>query len=143
MFSFGQVSGLEVSSRFSVLSLRSLLAVGAASTRANGMGPNGKRVREWIRTLFFYYFYYINSWGGTRQSFGLYFRILFIELAGKSGKWGLDKICAGGCAAGCALRARSGSSCAAVKAWGSARQGSLVARVVAWLPLRIVARCYA
>src|ERR1039458_3981955 len=88
VFSFGQVSGLEVSSRFSVLSLRSLLAVGAASTRANGMGPNGKRVREWIRTLFFYYFYYINSWGGTRQSFGLYFRILFIELAGKSGKWG-------------------------------------------------------
>src|ERR1039458_5312326 len=96
VFSFGQVSGLEVSSRFSVLSLRSLLAVGAASTRANGMGPNGKRVREWIRTLFFYYFYYINSWGGTRQSFGLYFRILFMELAGKSGKWGLDKICDGG-----------------------------------------------
>src|ERR1035441_7880096 len=88
VFSFGQVSGLEVSSRFSVLSLRSLLAVGAASTRANGMGPNGKRGREGIRTLFFYYFYYINSWGGTRQSFGLYFRILFIELAGKSGKWG-------------------------------------------------------
>src|ERR1019366_5744876 len=34
--------------------------------------------------------------GETRQSFGLYFRILFMELAGKSGKWGLDKICDGG-----------------------------------------------
>ena len=53
-------------------------------------------MREWIRTLFFYYFYYINSWGGTRQSFRLYFLILFMDLAGKSGKWGVDKICDGG-----------------------------------------------
>ena len=34
--------------------------------------------------------------GVTRQSFGLYFPILFMDLAGKSGKWGLDKICDGG-----------------------------------------------
>ena len=61
-------------------------------------------MREWIRTLFFYYFYYINSQGVTRQSFRLYFLILFMDLAGKSGKWGVDKICDGVCAVGCTLR---------------------------------------
>ncbi len=35
----------------------------------------------------------ISTRGGvTRQLFGLYFPILFMDLAGKSGKWGLDKI---------------------------------------------------
>jgi len=54
---------------------------------------NGKRVREWIRTLFFLTKYIISNRGGvTRQSFRLYFPILFRELGGKSGKWGLDKI---------------------------------------------------
>ena len=48
---------------------------------------------KWIRTLLFYYFYYINSGGVTRQGFELYFPILCMDLAGKSGKWGLDKIC--------------------------------------------------
>src|ERR1017187_7739256 len=97
VFSFGsgvrcQVSGswlVGVLYSGALLGLRLKLSIFGRE----GCSPNGKRVREWIRTLFFYCSYYINSWGGTRQSFRLYFPILFMELGGKSGKWGLDKIC--------------------------------------------------
>ena len=55
---------------------------------------NGKRVREWIRTLFLVTKSIISIRGGvTRQSFRVYFPILFMDLWGESWKWGLDKIC--------------------------------------------------
>ena len=58
-----------------------------------------------IRTLFFYYFHYINSWGGNPPKRPTLFSYPIMDLAGKPEKWGLDKICDGGCAVGCTLRA--------------------------------------
>jgi hypothetical protein len=43
----------------------------------------------WISSL---YFYYINFKLLPRQVWRLYFPSLFIDLPGKSSKWGLDKI---------------------------------------------------
>src|ERR1039457_5953579 len=53
-----------------------------------GCSPNGKRVREWIRTLFFYCSYYINSWGGNPPKFPTLFSYPIHGVSGKIGKMG-------------------------------------------------------